>query len=144
MVRNGNGTKWLWYEMTFFVIDRFSRQKSINLKSINIQCKINTDSHPAVLFDSLKFCAPVVFVWFWLFLLVLEKGGRQYKRGSDITIFFPNIAFYEMVMVRNDFFRHWQISRQKSRNLKSINIQCKINNNNKTNTKHEFNVKYER
>jgi hypothetical protein len=49
-----------------------------------------------------------------------------------------------MVMVRNDLLRHRQISRQKSINLKSINIQCKINNNNKTNTKHEFNVKYER
>ena len=39
---------------------------------------------------------------------------------------------------RNRTFRcHWQISRQKWINLK-------INNNNKTNTKHEFNVKYER
>jgi hypothetical protein len=28
----------------------------------------NTDSHTAVLLNSFKFCAPVVFAWFWLFL----------------------------------------------------------------------------
>jgi hypothetical protein len=26
--------------------------------------------------------------------VVLEERGEGYKRGSDITIFFPNIAFY--------------------------------------------------
>ena len=54
----------------------------------------NTDSHPAVLLNSFKFCAPVVFVWFWLFFSCLRRRGRRYKRGSNITIFFPNIAFY--------------------------------------------------
>ena len=44
----------------------------------------NTDSHPAVLLNSFKFCAPVVFVWFWLFF----SWGRWYKRGSDSTIFY--------------------------------------------------------
>ena len=53
-----------------------------------------TDSHPAVLLNSFKFCAPVVFVWFWLFFSCLRRRGRRYKRGSDITIFFSNIAFY--------------------------------------------------
>jgi hypothetical protein len=54
----------------------------------------NTDSHPAVLLSSFKVCAPVVFVWFWLFFSCLRRRGRRYKRGSDIIIFFPNIAFY--------------------------------------------------
>jgi hypothetical protein len=53
----------------------------------------NTDRHPAVLLNSFKFCAPVVFVWFWLFFSCLRRKGRRYKRGSDITIFFPNIAW---------------------------------------------------
>jgi hypothetical protein len=43
---------------------------------------------------------------------------------------------------RKQTFRcHWQISRQKW--IKSKINKYKINNNNKTNTKHEFNVKYE-
>jgi hypothetical protein len=54
----------------------------------------NTDSHPAVLLNSFIFCAPVVFVWFWLFFSCPRRRGRRYKRGSDITIFFPNIVFY--------------------------------------------------
>ena len=54
-----------------------------------------------------------------------------------------------MAMVRNGYGTIWFFSsltdfKAKSINLKSINVQCKINNNNKTNTKHEFNVKYER
>ena len=62
---------------------------------IIIHYKKKTDSHPAVLLNSFKFCAPVVFVWFWLFFSCLRRRGRRYKRGSDnITIFFPNIAFY--------------------------------------------------
>ena len=52
-----------------------------------------TDSHPAVLLNSFKFCAPVVFVWFWLFFSCLRRRGRRYKRGSDITIFFPKHSF---------------------------------------------------
>jgi hypothetical protein len=53
-----------------------------------------TDSHPAVLLNSFKFCAPVVFVWFWLFFSCLRRRRRRYKRGSDITFFSPNKAFY--------------------------------------------------
>jgi hypothetical protein len=52
-----------------------------------------TDSHPAVLLNSFKFCALVVFVWFWLFFSWLRRRGRRYKRGSDITLFSTNIAF---------------------------------------------------
>jgi hypothetical protein len=37
----------------------------------------NTDSHPAVLLNSFKFCAPVVFVWFWLFFSCLRRWGRS-------------------------------------------------------------------
>jgi hypothetical protein len=37
----------------------------------------------AVLLNSFKFCAPVVFVWFWLFFSCLRRRGRRYKRGSD-------------------------------------------------------------
>jgi hypothetical protein len=47
----------------------------------------NTDSHPAVLLNSFKFCAPVVFVWFWLFFSCLRRRGWRYKRESDSTIF---------------------------------------------------------
>jgi hypothetical protein len=53
----------------------------------------NTDSHQAALFNSFKLCAPVVFVWFWLFLCCLGRRGRRHKRGSYITIVFPSIAF---------------------------------------------------
>ena len=53
----------------------------------------NTDSHPAVLLNFFKFCAPVVFVWFWLFFSCLRRRGRRYKRGSDITICFPKHSF---------------------------------------------------
>jgi hypothetical protein len=54
----------------------------------------NADSHPAVLLNSFKFCAPVVFDWFWLFFSCLRRRLQRYKRGSDITILFPGIAFY--------------------------------------------------
>ena len=56
-----------------------------------IHCKKtskNTDSHPAVLLNSFKCCAPVVFVWFWLFFSCHRRRGRWYKRGSDSTIFY--------------------------------------------------------
>ena len=33
----------------------------------------NTDSHPAVLLNSFKFCAPVVFIWFCYSLVILGK-----------------------------------------------------------------------
>jgi hypothetical protein len=45
------------------------------------------------LLNSFIFCAPVVFVWFWLFISCLKRRGRRYKRGSDITIFFPKHSF---------------------------------------------------
>ena len=64
----------------------------------------NTDSHPAVLLNSFKFCAPIVFIWFWLFFSCLRRRGRRYKRGSDITIFFPNIAFYFYYHKMNLFY----------------------------------------
>jgi hypothetical protein len=35
----------------------------------------NTDSHPAVLLNSFKFCAPVVLIWFWLFFSCLRRRG---------------------------------------------------------------------
>ena len=31
-------------------------------------------------------------------LVVLEEGGRQYKRGSDITIFFPKHSFLSLLI----------------------------------------------
>jgi hypothetical protein len=64
----------------------------------------NTDSHPAVLLNSFKLCAPVVFVWFWLFFSCLRRRGRQYKRESDITIVFPNIAFYFFTTIKCPLF----------------------------------------
>ena len=52
----------------------------------------NTDSHPAVLLNSFKFCAPVVFVWFWLFFSCLRRRGRRYKE-DQILHFFPKHSF---------------------------------------------------
>ena len=43
----------------------------------------NPDSHPVVLLYSFKFCAPVVFIWFWLFFRCV--WGQVGKKGSDIT-----------------------------------------------------------
>ena len=39
--------------------------------------KKNTDSHPAVLLNSFKFCAPVVFVRFWLFFSWLTTLAKN-------------------------------------------------------------------
>jgi hypothetical protein len=33
------------------------------------------NSHPAVLLNSFTFCAPVVFIWFWLFFSCLRRMG---------------------------------------------------------------------
>jgi hypothetical protein len=38
--------------------------------------------------------------WFRLFFSCLRRRGRRYKRGSDITIFFPNIAFYFFTTIK--------------------------------------------
>ena len=76
----GEGKGWFEGDSTWFI--HYKKLKKI------------TDSHPAVLLNSFKFCAPVVFVWFWLFFSCLRRRGWRYKRGSDITIFFLNIAFY--------------------------------------------------
>ena len=48
----------------------------------------NTDSHPAVLLNSLKFSAPVVFVDSGYSLVVLEEGGGGI-REDQILQFFP-------------------------------------------------------
>ena len=91
------------YQMTAFVFFIFKSAfggegwlegDSTLLTHYKKQPQKNTDSHPAELLNSCKFCAPVVFIWFWLFFSCLRRRGRRYKRGSDITIFFPNIAFY--------------------------------------------------
>ena len=58
--------------------------------------QIKPDSHPAVLLNSLKFCAPVVFVWFWLFLSCLRRrggggggggGGGSIREGQILQFF---------------------------------------------------------
>ena len=88
------------YQMTAFVFFIFKSAGEGKgwlylINSLQKKTKKTTDSHPAVLLNSFKFCAPVVFVWFWLFFSSLRRRGRRYKRlGSDITIFSPNIAFY--------------------------------------------------
>jgi hypothetical protein len=76
----GEGEGWFEGDSTWLI--HYKKQKK------------STDSHPTVLLNSFKFCAPVVFVWSWLFFSCLRRRGQRYKRGSDITIFFPNIAFY--------------------------------------------------
>jgi hypothetical protein len=37
------------------------------INSLQKKTPKNTDSHPVELLNSFKLCAPVVFVWFWLF-----------------------------------------------------------------------------
>ena len=70
----GGGVVWEW----LYLINSLQKKKPTK----------NTDSHPAVLLNSFKFCAPVVFVWFWLFFSCHRRRGRWYKRGSDSTIFY--------------------------------------------------------
>jgi hypothetical protein len=55
--------------------------------------KNHTYSHQSVLLKSFKFCAPVYSFDSGYSLVGLVEGGRRYTRGSDITIFFPSIAF---------------------------------------------------
>ena len=62
-----------------------------------------TDSHPAVLSNSFKFCAPVAFIWFWFFfdwlfpVKIFWVGGGE--RGSDHT-FFPQITFHYFTTIK--------------------------------------------
>jgi hypothetical protein len=84
----GGGVVWGW----LYLINSLQEKKPKN-----------TDSHPAVLLNSFKFCAPVVFVWFWLFFSCLRRRGRRYKRGSDITIFVPIIAFYFFTTMQGSY-----------------------------------------
>jgi hypothetical protein len=88
-------------------------------------------------------------------LVVLEEGGRRYKRGSNITIFFPNIALKADQSTCLSFKHgdhgdvgnrgmetniYMSLTNFKAKMNKSKINKYKINNNNKTNTKHEFNV----
>ena len=75
----GGGVDWGW----LYLIN--SLQKKTQKKQTATQL---------VLLNSFKVCAPVAFAWFWLFFSCLRRRGRRYKRGSDITIYYPNIAFY--------------------------------------------------
>jgi hypothetical protein len=71
------------------------------INSLHTKKQKNTDNHPAILLISIKFCAPVVFVWFWLFFSCLSRRGRRSKRGTDITFFFPSIAFYFFTTIKS-------------------------------------------
>jgi formate-dependent nitrite reductase membrane component NrfD len=55
-----------------------------------------TDSHPAVLSNSFKMCAPVVFIWFCLFFCCFRERyySRGGERGSDNTFFFKKNSHY--------------------------------------------------
>ena len=48
---------------------------------------------PSCIVKFLQIMCSVVFAWFWLFFSCLRRRGWQYKRGSDITIFFPKHSF---------------------------------------------------
>ena len=74
-------TKWL--HLSFLFSSRLGRGKgwfegdSTWLIHYTKKTTKNTDSHPAVLLNSFKFCAPVVFVWFRLFFSCLRRWGRS-------------------------------------------------------------------
>ena len=54
------------------------------------------DSHPAVLLNSFKFCPPVVFIWFWLFLSCLRERSFEcvwVGFEAEIIQFFSNYSF---------------------------------------------------
>ena len=48
------------------------------INSLQKKTPKKTYSHPAVLLNSFKFCAPVVFVWFWSFFSCLRRRGWRY------------------------------------------------------------------
>ena len=56
------------------------------------------DSHPAVLLNSFKFCPPVVFIWFWLFISCLRERSVECVWVGGLRLryynFFPIIAFH--------------------------------------------------
>ena len=116
-------TKWL--HLSLFS----SRRGRVGLRATTwlIHYKKN-HRQPAVLLNSFKFCAPVVFVWFWLFFSCLRRRGWRYKRGSDITIFFPNIAFYFFTTIKwicsivSSYLRSWCIYLIKKK-LQTLEIQ---------------------
>jgi hypothetical protein len=96
-------TKWL--HLSFFIFKSAGEREGwfegdlINSLQTNKNTK-NTDSHPAVLLNSLKFCAPVVFVWLWLFFSCLRRRGRRIREDQILQCFpqtylsiFANILF---------------------------------------------------
>ena len=90
-------TKWL--HLSFLFSSRLGRGGVVwgwlyLINSLQKNTPKNRDSHPAVLLNFFKFCAPVVFFDSGYSLVVLGEVGRWYKRGSYITIWFPNIVFY--------------------------------------------------
>ena len=85
----GGGVVWGW----LYLINSLPKKKNTK----------NTDSHPAVLFNSFKFCAPVVFVWFWLFFSCLSMWEKW--RHDRETCFCKNVGFFFFT-----FFCIWSVS----------------------------------
>jgi hypothetical protein len=81
MVRNGYGAKYVWYEMVI-VQNTYGTKWFLDMvRNCNFVVRNGKLWYEMAMVRSYS-------------LVVLEEGGWRYKRGSDITIFFPNIAFY--------------------------------------------------
>jgi hypothetical protein len=96
--------------MTAFVFFIF-KSAGEGFKSLQKKTPKNTDSHPPVLLNCFKFCAPVVFVWFWLLFSCLRRRGRRDKRGSDITFCFPKHSFLSFYYHKMDLLYSFIISK---------------------------------
>jgi hypothetical protein len=51
----------------------------------------NPDSLSAVLLNSLKFCAPVEFIWFWIFFTVIFLGRNQLSGFFLVRFVIPGL-----------------------------------------------------
>jgi hypothetical protein len=81
----------------FLFSGRLRRRGGLRLTTWLIHYK-KPDSHPAVLLNSFKFCPPVVFIWFWLFLSCLRERSFECVWVGGLRLryynFFPIIAFH--------------------------------------------------
>ena len=89
-----------------------------------------TYNHPAVLLNSFKFCAPVVFVWFWLFLSCLRRRRAAVQERIRYYNFFPKHSFLFLYYHKMNLLYSFIISKIlvyifKKKNWQTLEIQSK-------------------